>query len=115
MRPPSETLTTVVRERFPEVDPVTLRPLAGGLSGTPLYTFDADGRRYVVRHVDGDRPFDDARRQFACMTLAAERGIAPPVVLADADRRVAITAFVPSSPDRAWLRTADGIARVARL
>jgi len=115
MRPPSQAVIDTVHARFPAVDPGALAPLGGGLSGAPLYVFSAGGARYVVRHVTDDRPFDDPRRQFACMALAAERGIAPPVVHADPGRGVVIMGFIAPAQERAWLRTPAGIAKVARL
>ncbi|PKN54197.1 MAG: phosphotransferase [Deltaproteobacteria bacterium HGW-Deltaproteobacteria-14] len=115
MRPPSPAVQAAVRAAFPSASLDSLAPLAGGLSGTPLYSFAVGDRRYVVRHVDRTRPFDDPVRQFACMTLAAERGVAPAVHHADPDSGVCITDYVAAAPDRAWLRTPDGVARVARL
>src|SRR5262249_20751836 len=74
-----------------------IEPLGGGLSKAALYKVTTGARAYVVRRMRGARAGEegsDPRREIACMTLAAERGVAPRVLHADASSGVCITDFI---------------------
>jgi thiamine kinase-like enzyme len=78
------------------VDSIT--PLAGGLSTALVYKIVVHGKPYVLRiimHVDA---LNDPARQFTCMRLAADAGIAPPVYYSDAQDAVAIIALIETVP-----------------
>jgi thiamine kinase-like enzyme len=72
--------------------------LTGGLSPALVYKIVLDGRPYVLRIVMNVDAFNDPVRQYACMTIAADAGIAPRVLYASAEDAVAITDYIESSP-----------------
>jgi len=89
--------------------------LAGGLSGASLYTVTAAGRRYAMRVV-GKNAKIQAPNQFACMKLAADRGIAPQVHYANAEDGVCISDFIEGrSPTRSQLAEPDMLDSLAIL
>ena len=69
-------------------------PVSGGLSGAGVYRLEMGGTAYLLR-LDGPRDgMRDPARSQACMKIAAEAGLAPRVLHADAQAGVAITDFV---------------------
>jgi aminoglycoside phosphotransferase (APT) family kinase protein len=80
----------------PAPDEIVL--LTGGLSSALVFKIIVKGKscllRLIMRVDEGNAP----ARQFVCMKLAAEAGIAPPVLYADADDAVSITGFVETRP-----------------
>jgi aminoglycoside phosphotransferase (APT) family kinase protein len=72
-----------------------LKPLGGGLSRSMLLAFTVDGEPYVLRRcADVER----APRAIACMRIASELGVAPPLRYADERTGVAIMARVVGAP-----------------
>lgn len=70
----------------------------GGYSGALLYKITVSGKPYVlglVRQIDA---FNDPVRQYACMNIAAEAGIAPHVYYSNAQDAVSITDFIETTP-----------------
>lgn len=71
-----------------------ISPITGGLSGAGVHRIDIDGQPYLLR-LDG--PSDGLRhpvRSHACMKIAAQAGLAPRVLYAEAQDGVTITDFV---------------------
>ncbi len=66
----------------------------------------------MLRIVTQRNPLTDPVRQFAAMRIAAECGVAPEVLHADADAGLVISAFVPPQP---FTTLFDDPARVAEL
>ncbi|HLZ73447.1 choline/ethanolamine kinase family protein [Phenylobacterium sp.] len=74
-------------------------PVTGGASGALTYRVEADGRAYLLRLETPVRNgLRDPRRSFACMTTAAEAGLAPALHHADPETGVAIMDFVDQKP-----------------
>jgi aminoglycoside phosphotransferase (APT) family kinase protein len=64
-----------------------------------IYRIEADGRPWLLRLESLQRDeVRDPYRAYACMRIAADAGIAPAVLHADATTGVAIMAFVPARP-----------------
>jgi len=89
-----DSVEKALRSAFPgrSVDDITI--LAGGLSSALVYRIVVDGTPYVLRLVLQVNAFNDPARQYACMEIAANGGIAPPVYHTNADDAVSITGFV---------------------
>lgn len=75
-----------------------LHPVVGGASGALTYRVEAGGRAYLMRL---EPPLDVMRnpeRGYACMRIAAEAGVAPPVRHLDPGSRIAIMDFIEARP-----------------
>lgn len=72
-------------------------PVTGGASGALTYRLDAGGRLYFLRLETRRGPLRNPH-QYACMQTAADAGIAPPLVLADAAAGIAIMELLPQRP-----------------
>jgi hypothetical protein len=76
-----------------------LQPVSGGASGALIYRAEVADRPYLLRLEKPERDgFHDPVRSFACMSIAAEAGVAPAVHFADATSGAAIIAFVSQRP-----------------
>jgi hypothetical protein len=81
--------------------------MAWGASGAGVFKLDV-GDRSVVLRLDG--PPDgirDPARQYACARIAAEAGVAPPLLHADADARLSISGYVAAAPAKPPLTAAE--------
>ena len=109
-------LTPALREAITATFPgaeVALEPLRGGFSTASLWKVTSGSRSCVVRQVRIDDPAQDPERQFTCMKLAAEHGLAPPVLYANVATGICVTEFVESTPWVAAMRS--GEATLERL
>lgn len=110
-------IAAAIRAAFGEAGAgVSLEPLAGGRSGAQLYTFRVGGADYVIRRagmaVEGAA--DRARRELACMSIAAARGVAPAIVYADPAQAIVIMARIAgTSINRGTPRDGDPLGRLA--
>jgi aminoglycoside phosphotransferase (APT) family kinase protein len=76
----------------------SLQPITTGASAL-IYRIEAGGRPHLLRLESPIRdPVRDPERSYLCMRMAAEAGIAPPLLYADADAGVTIMAFVADRP-----------------
>jgi len=75
-----------------------MRPLPGGASGALKYRFEVGERPYVLRIESGRNALRDPDRGYACMRIAADAGIAPPLLRADAATGVALMEFIEPQP-----------------
>jgi aminoglycoside phosphotransferase (APT) family kinase protein len=76
----------------------SLQPITTGASAL-IYRIEVGGRLYVLRLESSIRDeVREPRRTYACMRVAAESGIAPALLHADADAGVSIMEFVASRP-----------------
>lgn len=96
-----------IAEAFPGAQPQSLEPLHGGLSGAPVYKLVVEGRAYVLRIILQQSMLNDPVRQLACLRLAAERGIAPPIQCANAELGVSISSFIAHESAIPALRRSD--------
>jgi aminoglycoside phosphotransferase (APT) family kinase protein len=72
----------------------TITKLAAGLSDAGVYRVDADQGAFVLKVSTDAEPLADWQRKLGVQRLAADDGLAPAVVHADADRRAVLSAFV---------------------
>jgi aminoglycoside phosphotransferase (APT) family kinase protein len=73
-------------------------PLTGGASGALLFRIRAAGHDYVLRIETGRDAFRDPARHYACLAIAAQAQVAPPLFYADAEDGVAVTGFIAADP-----------------
>jgi aminoglycoside phosphotransferase (APT) family kinase protein len=90
----------------------TVTPVSGGLSGAGVHRIEIGGGAYLLR-LDGPKDgLRDPARSHACMKIAAEAGLAPRVLHADAEAGVTITDFVVAQPPK--VSRAELIAQLGR-
>ncbi|MGH9687889.1 MAG: phosphotransferase [Candidatus Acidiferrales bacterium] len=77
-----------------------VRILTGGLSTALVFRIVVRGNPYVLRVIMRDDAMSDPTRQFACMKVAQDAGLAPKVWYASVEDRTSITDFVEVQP---WL------------
>src|SRR4051812_41579851 len=75
---------------FATTDLDAITPLTGGLSGAEVFRVRVGGVAYVLRIERSRDGFNDPRRAYACMRIAAGTMVAPRVWYADPDDGVAI-------------------------
>ena len=88
-----------------------LAVLRGGLSPALVYRAVLRGRPCLIRIETALDGFRDPVRHHACLAIAAEAGIAPPLLFADADAGVVITDFIEARPLGAHPGGLAGIVR----
>ncbi len=94
-----------------------VRILTEGLSSALVFRIVVRGKPYLLRIIMKTDAMNDPTRQFTCMKIAAEAGIAPRVWYASIEDRLSITDFVEAKPwpeNRAPL-IADTIRKVHSL
>lgn len=72
--------------------------LTGGYSGSLVYKIKVSDKPYVLRLVRQIDAFNDPVRQYTCMNIAAEAGIAPHVYYSHPEDAVSITDFIETIP-----------------
>lgn len=96
------TARTALLAAFGSSATIDLVPVSGGASGALTYRVDAAGRPYLLRiETRRDAPARNPH-QYACMEIAAEAGIAPPLRHVDANAGVVIMDFLPQRPLAAY-------------
>ncbi len=93
-----EAAAAAITAAFPGASLEELTLLHGGLSGTLVCRIQVDTHAYVLRAIVQRSPLNDPARQFASMQAAASVGVAPPVLHANVEAGVCITAYVPPPP-----------------
>jgi aminoglycoside phosphotransferase (APT) family kinase protein len=84
---------------LPGQDLVALEPVSGGASGALIYKVTtSDGTACIVRVETASDFFRNPQRIYPSMLAAAEAGVAPPVLHADADEGIAVLRFIETSP-----------------
>lgn len=73
----------------------TFTRIAAGLSGAGVYRVEAAGQPFVLKVAAEHESAADWQRTLDIQRLAADAGLAPPVVHFDAPRRAVLTAFIP--------------------
>jgi aminoglycoside phosphotransferase (APT) family kinase protein len=94
--------------------------LQGGVSGALIWRVDVGGRAYVLRLEPERIALPHRQRGYACMTAAADAGVAPPVRYADPAAGVAVMDFIDGRPLSEHPGGAAGLVRelgtlIARL
>jgi len=91
-----------------------LEPLAGGLSGSGVWRVRTSGEPLILKIERPPDGLNDYGRQYACMAAAAEAGVCPRLLFADAGTGVAVIQHIAARPwpDRAvMLREAADLLR----
>ena len=71
-----------------------IRLLTGGLTTALVFRIVVRGNPYLLRLIMRTDALNDPTRQFACMKIAAEAGIAPRIRYANVEDGVLITDFI---------------------
>ena len=97
-----DDVARALRDAFGDARVVDIAPLRGGRSGALLLTFVVAGDAWVLRRPDPTRPMhrERADRQIACMRIASERGLSPPLRHVDVASGITIEAKVEGTPLR---------------
>jgi len=85
-------------QTFNIAQPEDLLLLTGGMSTALVYRLTVNQQHYLLRIVMHTDELNDPKRQYHCMKLAADAGIAPHVYYADATDALSITAFINAPP-----------------
>ena len=114
-----ESARSALRAAFGAAPLAALEPVAGGASGASTYRVEVGGHAHLLR-METRRDAMRNPHQYACMQIAADAGIAPPLRYVDPAAGIAIMAFVPSRPLDAYPGGAAPLARdlgrlIARL
>ncbi|MGA9882247.1 MAG: phosphotransferase [Candidatus Acidiferrales bacterium] len=75
-----------------------IRILTGGLSTALVFRIVVRGKPYVLRVIMREDAMSDPTRQFACMKVAQDAGLAPRIWYASVEDRISITDFVEVKP-----------------
>jgi aminoglycoside phosphotransferase (APT) family kinase protein len=92
-----DTAREAVSSTFGSAPVVSIEPVVGGASGALAYRLEVDGRSYVLRMETRRSPLRNPH-QYACMRIAADAGIAPPLRYADDNSGAAILDFIVQRP-----------------
>jgi len=88
---------------FPGAAVESIAVVTGGASGALIFKIRVGGGDCLLRLETARDGFRDPERQYACLKIAAEAGVAPKLSYADARDGVAITGFVrvvPADPNQ---------------
>jgi hypothetical protein len=80
----------------PQID--AAEPIMGGASGAGKFKIAVQGTDYLLRIEAPPDGFRDPARQYLCMRAAAEAGVAPRLLHADAGNGLVITDFIHAMP-----------------
>lgn len=99
---------------FPGSVVETAEQMAWGVSGAGVFKLVVSGVSCVLRVEGPPNPLRDPVRHYTCMQIAAEAGIAPRLLFADATDEVSLTAFIDAvAIDRAMVGE-DGLVAIAK-
>jgi thiamine kinase-like enzyme len=87
-----------LEETFGTTEYEDIRLLATSVTSALVFRIEVQGRPYALRVCTRTDGMNEPTRQFACMKIAAEAGIAPRVRYTNAEDRVSIIDFVEARP-----------------
>jgi hypothetical protein len=93
-----EAVLRAIEAAFPGAVVDSAEVVVGGASGALIFKITVQGGDYLLRLETGRDAFRDPERQYACLKIAAEAGVAPRFFYADPQDAVAITGFVRVVP-----------------
>jgi len=93
-----QAVETALQQTFgtPSVEAIEL--MTRGLSPALVYKIQVNGKAYILRLVMATNELVDPAREYACLQAAADAGIAPAVLYANAADAVSICAFIAGPP-----------------
>jgi len=97
-----------VTSAFGAISILSIDPVLGGASGALTFRLGVHDRSYLLRMETSRSPLRNPH-QYACMRIAAEAGIAPPLRYISDDAGVVIMDFVPGRPLSAYPRGPAGL------
>lgn len=83
---------------FPGAAVEAAERMVWGASGAGVFKLTVGGAPYVLRLERPPSPHTDPARHYACLKIAAEAGLAPPLLYGNAEDRVAVMGFVQATP-----------------
>jgi aminoglycoside phosphotransferase (APT) family kinase protein len=86
----ADSLPADLRASVTAITPIT----ATSFSSAGVYRVEAAGEMFVLKISDESKPLDAWRRRLQIVRLAADAGLAPPVIHVDEERRAVVTPFV---------------------
>lgn len=93
-----KAVTAALQQTFGTSTVDTIELMTRGLSPALVYKIRVNGKDYILRLVMGINELVDPAREYVCLRAAADAGIAPPVLYADAAAAVSICAFIAGPP-----------------
>jgi aminoglycoside phosphotransferase (APT) family kinase protein len=94
----AEAVGRGLREAFSVTSFEDICPMTKGLSSALVFRIVVQGSPYLLRIITRTDAINDPTRQFACMSAAAEAGIAPRVRYTSIPDRISLTDFVEAVP-----------------
>lgn len=106
------TKREAVLRAFGTAEVQSIERITNGASGAGVFKVKANQVDYLLRIEGPPDGLRDPARQYACLKIAAEAGVAPRLVYADAESGVAVTDFI--APDSASVERskADSLRRI---
>jgi hypothetical protein len=93
-----EAVEKALQQAFHTTTVGSIAPLAGGLSSALVYKIVVRDTPYVLRLIMNINPLSEPARQYTCMKLAADVGVAPRVYYASTEDALSITQFIETMP-----------------
>ena len=93
-----EAVRQAVHAAFGGGDIDAAAPVMGGASAAGKFRIVVRGTDYLLRIEGPSDGFRDPARQYLCMRIAAEAGVAPRLLHADAINAIVITEFIHATP-----------------
>lgn len=87
-----------LQQTFGTTTVASIELMTRGLSPALVYKIGVNDKAYILRIVMATNELVDPAREYTCLRMAADAGIAPPVLYADADAAVSICAFIAGPP-----------------
>lgn len=114
--PHRAAVTAALAAAFGDAPLHRLDVLRGGMSPALVYRATIADAAYVLRIVTQRNPLNDPARHHACLRIAADAGLAPPVRYTDDTTAITISDFIASRPLFDCPRAAllDGLAALLR-
>lgn len=93
-----EAVETALQQTFGTSTVEAIELMTRGLSPALVYKIQVNGQAYILRLVMAINELIDPAREYACLRAAADAGIAPAVLYADANAAVSICRFIAGPP-----------------
>ena len=94
-------------QTFNTTDVMHMEQLAGGLSDSTVYKMALNGQCYVLKLYAPPGTPGSTDGRFACMKIAADAGIAPPLYYLNTEDGLSVSAFIESKPLRTVFTSPD--------
>lgn len=109
-----EAVRQAVHATFGDADIDAAEPVMGGASAAEKFRITIHGKDYLLRIEGPSDGFRDPARQYLCMRTAAEAGVAPRLLHADAVNAIVITDFIHATPIAEDVPNTQTLAAIAQ-